>query len=137
MKNYRLGQTGALKINGVACSGMTRPQIDKLLIRVKIDPKTVPSIKKACILIQAARLRYVKPYKTKAQNNQNTKDWRKQLEVNYGKRLNNIGKRYENARNQKRRANTKKINNNSEGVPVRRSPQAQGARLRLFNKLGL
>ena len=137
MKDYRLGQTGALKINGVACSGMTRPQIDKLLIRVKIDPKTVPSIKKACILIQAARLRYVKPYKTKAQNNQNTKDWRKQLEVNYDKRLNNIGKRSENARNQKRRANTKKINNNSEGVPVRRSPQAQGARLRLFNKLGL
>ena len=138
MKNYSLGQTGLLKINGVACSSMSRADVNKLLVRVGVDPKTAETKAKACLLIHAARAQYVKRYKTKAQQEKNVKTWKEGLELNYGKRLNNAGKRYENARNQQRRANTKKINNYSEGVVARGSPQeAQGARLRLFKKLGL
>jgi hypothetical protein len=117
---------------------MSRADVNKLLVRVGVDPKTAETKAKACLLIHAARAQYVKRYKTKAQQEKNVKTWKEGLELNYGKRLNNAGKRYENARNQQRRANTKKINNYSEGVVARGSPQeAQGARLRLFKKLGL
>ena len=137
LKNYTLNTSGIFRIDRQRCSTMKRPEINNLLRRVGVDPATMKTKAQACQAIQDMRRKYVKPYRTVAQQNKNTKNWKEGLELNYGKRLNNIGKRYENARNQKRRANTKKINNNSEGVPVRRSPQAQGARLRLFNKLGL
>ena len=142
MKNYSLGQTGLLKINGVACNSMSRADINKVLVRVGVDPKTVETKAKACLLIHAARAQYVKPYKTKAQQEKNVKNWKNSLEANYEKRLNAAARARENATRaaRQRSANARAAQTKAArmmGTAASRSPVVPGQRLRLFNKLGL
>lgn len=124
------------RVNGKLVRLMDRPSIDRLLRRVGVDPKTVKSKQDAVVAIIKARLKYVTPYKTKAQKQQNEKAFKNKISANYEARQNQLyrarlerEKMARNAERAKRNANTK--------VKTKPINSAVKGKLALFSRLNI
>ena len=83
----------SFRINSKLCKGLSRPEIDRLLKRVGVNPASVKSIGDACQIIGQKRKELIKTYRTQKQKNNNLKEWRANVTRNYVKYLNSAGPR--------------------------------------------
>ena len=135
MKNYTVNTSNVFRINSKRCDTMARPEINTLLRRVGVDPATVKTKAKACLLVRAARAQSIKPYRTEKQKKANLKKFTNNLEAKRNNRLNAAAKRYQNIVNARRKQEMERLNRGSQFAMSPRAPG--GRRLKLFNKVGL
>ena len=83
----------SFRINSKLCKDLSRPEIDRLLKRVGVNPASVKSIGDACQIIGQKRKELIKTYRTQKQKNKNLKEWRANVTRNYVKYLNSAGPR--------------------------------------------
>ena len=128
----------ALRVNGKKVMQMDRSAINKLLVRVGVDPASIKSKQAAALAIVKARQRYVKPYKTKKQQEEATKKFGNELmKAKNNKEQEQLNKYYK-ALAARRNAEAKRINAASQKIKLAKnqSPKTKG-KLQLFSKLGI
>ena len=117
---YRYEMNGALKsrkdivnkfaIQGKLCKSYSRPEIDRMLVRVGVDPKTVKSIADACIAIASKRIKQIKPRRTPKQMGANRNAIMAEAKKEYNRRLNAQVERVQAAEKARVAANKRRIN---------------------------
>ena len=117
---YRYEMNGSLKsrkdivnkfaIQGKLCKSYSRPQIDRILVRVGVNPKSVKSIADACIAIASKRMKQIKPKRSAKQMETNRNAIMAQAKKEYNLRLNAIGNRVQAAKKASSSANKRQIN---------------------------
>lgn len=115
-----------LRVNGKKVMQMERQEINKILVRVGVDPSTIKTKQAAALAILGARKKYVKPYKTLKQKENEAKKFGNELMAAKEKRENEETNRYYKALAARR--NPPKNNG---------QPQKAKGKLQLFSKVGL
>jgi hypothetical protein len=119
-----------LRVNGKKVMQMERQEINKILVRVGADPSIIKTKQAAALAILGARRKYVKPYKTLKQKENEAKKFGNELMAAKEKRENEETNRYYKALAARR-------NPPKNNAVVNGKPQKSKGKLQLFSKLGL